>query len=194
MSNLAKFLSLIVFVVAIWSVNSFLLPRVKSDISLLSKSKKELAIKQSFNENSPANLSKSMNEFVLKEFDKNQVINLIEKFANESGIVVSSLDIQAVGKTSSGSVINDESLDKSDEASNLILDEEPAITSTLKSVNLNLDIKGSKNSIDSFIDKLSNSKQYIDIQDINISFNNSDKSVVTELNTTINAIIYYVKI
>jgi len=194
MSNLAKFLSLIVFVVAIWSVNSFLLPRVKSDISLLSKSKKELAIKQSFNENSPEKLSKSMNEFVLKEFDKNQVINLIEKFANESGIVVSSLDIQAVGKTSSGSVINDDFLSESDGASNLVTDEEPDISSTLKSVNLSLDIKGSKNAIDSFTSRLSNSKQYIDIQDINISFENSGESVVTELDTKINAIIYYIKL
>jgi len=194
MSNLIKFLSIIIFGVAIWSVNSFLSPRVESDISLLSKSKKELAIKQNFNDNSPEKLSKSMNEFVLEKFDKNQVINLIENFAKESGIVISALDIQALGSTSSGSVINDDSLSESDGASNLVTDEEPDISSTLKSVNLSLDIKGSKNAIDSFTSRLSNSKQYIDIQDINISFDNSGESVVTELDTKINAIIYYIKL
>lgn len=194
MSNLAKFLSLIIFGVAIWSVNSFLLPRVKSDISVLSKSKKELFIKQNFSENSPANLSKSMNEFVLKEFDKNTVINLIEKFSNESGIVISSLDIQAAVNTPSASIVNDESLDESDVASNIGIDEEPVMSSTLKSVNLTLGIRGSKSSVDSFIYKLANSKQYIDIQDINISFDNLGESVVTGLETQINAIIYYVKL
>lgn len=194
MSNLAKFLSLIIFGVAIWSVNSFFLPRVKSDISVLSKSKKELFIKQNFSENSPANLSKSMNEFVLKEFDKNTVINLIEKFSNESGILISSLDIQAAVNTPSASIVNDESLDERDVASNIGIDEEPVMSSTLKSVNLTLVIKGSKTSVDSFIDKLANSKQYIDIQDINIRFDTLGESVVTELDTTIKAIIYYVKL
>lgn len=194
MSNLVKFLSLIIFGVAIWSVNSFLLTRVKSDISVLSKSKKELFIKQNFNENSPANLSKSMNEFVLKDFDKNQVINLIEKFSNESGIVISSLDIQAVAKTASANIVNNESLDESAGASNLVPEENPVMSSTLKSVNVNLGIKGSKNSIDSFIDKLNNSKQYIDIQNININFDNVGESIETELDTRINAIIYYVNL
>jgi hypothetical protein len=194
MSNLIKFLSIIIFGVAIWSGNSFLSPRVESDISLLSKSKKELAIKQNFNDNSPEKLSKSMNEFVLEKFDKNQVINLIERFAKESGIVISTLDIQALGSTSSGSVINDDFLSESDGASNLVTDEEPDISNTLKSVNLSLDIKGSKNAIDSFTSRLSNSQQYIDIQDINISFENSGESSVTELDTKINAIIYYIKL
>jgi ribosomal protein S13 len=194
MSNLNKILYLIVFGVAIWSVNLFLAPMVVADVKLLNESKKELSIKQSFNDNSPDNLFQSMNGFVLKTFDKNEVINLIEKLANESVVVVSSLDIQAVDKTTSALIVSENALSGTDEASNLENSEEAALSNTLKSVNLDLDIKGSKNAIDLFIDRLANSKQYIDVQAININFNNSDSDNVTELSAQINALIYYVKL
>jgi hypothetical protein len=194
MSKIRKFLSLVVFGVAIWSFNLFLLPRVSSDLEILSKSKKDLSIKQSFNDNSPADLSKSINQFVVKEFDKNQAINLIDALSKESGVVISSLDIQAISQVPNSSTVEDQSLDGNLDSLELVSGSNAVQSSTLKSVNLDLDITGSKNSIESFISRLDNSRQYIDIQDININFNNTLESASNEVDAQIKALIYYVKL
>lgn len=189
MSNLYKSLSLIIFIVVIWSINSFLLPRVSSDLEFLSKSKRDLSVKKSFDDNSPANLSKSMNEFALKQFDKNQVINLIDSFSKESGVIISNLDIQATDPETTDISLDDEVLDET-----IVTTSDNTIQSnTLRSVDLNLNIKGSKNSIDLFISKLVESNQYIDIQNININ-SDSGRDTATTLQSTIIAKIYYVKL
>ncbi|MEX0597972.1 MAG: hypothetical protein WD512_15895 [Candidatus Paceibacterota bacterium] len=192
MSNLNKFLSLIIFAVAIWSVNSFLLPMVSADLESLDISKKELLLKQSFNDNSPADLSESINELVLKEFDKNKLIDLIAAFAQEANIDISSIDVQ-VDDTRALSTSLDTEAEVTDTEAISVLEEEIK-SNTLKSVNLNINIKGNKSSIDLFLSKLADSKQYIDIQSINISFDQTEDNATQSLDATIIAKIYYEKL
>jgi hypothetical protein len=194
MSNLYKFLSLIIFIVAIWSVNSFLSTRVSNDLEILNKSKLELSLKQSFNDNSPADISKSMNEFVVKEFDKNQAINLIDSFAKFSGVQISTLDIQPNTQDSSISISESADIDIDSSADSTTIDSTVAQLNTLKKVNLSIEVTGTKPAIDSFVNQLSSSKQYIDIQNININFTSLGAGQSKDLNVTILAIIYYVKL
>lgn len=197
MSNSIKFLTLIIFIVAIWTVNSFLLPRISTETKNINIAKNELAVKQSFNDGSPANISKSVNEFVPKQFNKNELVNLIDRFAIESNINISSLDVQV--DTSNRPSANLELEEES--GSNLSTpqieeDSVPAKSNTLKSVNISISISGNKSSIDLFLSKLVESKQYIDIQDISLSFiTDSESEVVSQtVESTITAKAYYINL
>jgi hypothetical protein len=195
MSNAIKFLLLTIFIVAIWSVNSFLLPKVSNETKNINIAKRELSVKQSFNDSFPVDLSTSANEFVLKRFDKNQLVNNIDSLAQKSGIRISTLDIQ---------INNSNSLVENSDSDSELIDEDLSLsqtnvittkTNTLKSVSLNINIKGNKISLDSFLSELVNSKQYIDIQNINFSYSlDSDFIVSQEVESTIVATIYYVNL
>jgi hypothetical protein len=193
MSNLFKFLSLVIFVSLVWIVNLILLPRVNSDLKILEDSKSELAVKKTFNDNSPETIYKSINAFVLQQFDKNQVINLIDSFALESNIDVLSLDITPSKSSNNSQEISlEENLDVAIDT--LSMEEGASQSNTLKIVDFKIDIQGSKNSIDSFISKLVNSKQYIDIQNINTQFLDSSNASSNLIQSTIIAKIYYIKL
>lgn len=196
MSNLKKFLSLIIFIVAIWSVNSFLLPKVHTETKNMSTSKEELAIKQLFNDGSPSKLAKFSNEFVLKQFDKNQLVNLIDTLAQQSGIRISSLDVQT--DSSNRKLVNAE-LDSEVLDVNTSQNEFSANTTktnTLKNVNLSIRFSGSKSSIDLFLSKLAESNQYIDIHEISIAFSTQPESATVSqiVESTIIAKVYYINL
>lgn len=192
MSNLIKILSLPIFIVSIWSVNSFFLPMVTKDLDIIDDAKKELLLKESFNASSPANLSQSINQFVSGKFDKNQIIDLIATFARDSGVEISSLDVQPDNskETTPNANVSD---DQSKTATPAIGDTKVNLVNTLKSVKLNVSIKGNKNDINLFTSKLANSKQYMDIQSIDMTFNKSPLGGgVQDISSIITAKIYYV--
>ncbi|NBP56180.1 hypothetical protein EBU71_06545 [bacterium] len=184
MSNPTKFLALTIFIVAIWTVNLFLLPRITTETKSINNAKNELAVKKAFDDSSPANIAKSVNAFVPKQFDKNKLFNLIDGLAKESGISISSLDIQIDAPNRPSSTPTMET------------DSAPSKSNTLKSINISISISGQKSSIDSFLSKLVGSKQYIDIQDISFSFNtDSESEIVTEkVESTIIAKTYYIQL
>lgn len=197
MSNSIKFLTLIIFIVAIWTVNSFLLPRISTETKNINIAKNELAVKQAFNDSSPANISKSVNEFVPKQFNKNELVNLIDRFAIESNINISSLDVQ-VGTSNRPSANLELEEESGSNLSTPQIEEDsvPAKSNTLKSVNISISISGNKSSIDLFLSKLVESKQYIDIQDISLSFiTDSESEVVSQkVESTITAKAYYINL
>lgn len=193
MSNSIKFLSIIIFTVGIWSINSFLSPILSAEIKNINTLKKELSVKQSFSDGAPANLKKNVNEFVLEKFDKNQLVNLVDSFSKQSAVEISSLDIQ-VDKPDKN-VSNADNLDSN---TSLSTDTNSTVnkSNTLKSVKMVLNINGNKMSIDSFLSKLVKSKQYIDIQDISLSFIDSPNSVSESKSaqSTIIAKVYYINL
>lgn len=198
MSNLNKLLSLVIFTVSIWSVNSFLYPRLSSGLKNLNISEQELKIKQAFNDNSPAKLSRSINDFVLPQFDRNDITNLIDRFAKDAGVSIVSIDIQVGGAINSQQNISsqdDNSESKSNSNLDVLMTENVTDikTNTLKVVDLNINIKGPKTSIDRFLSNLSSSKQYIDIQDISISIDNNESSQ-QNIQLSITAQTYYKKL
>ncbi|MEY2985994.1 MAG: hypothetical protein RJB24_223 [Candidatus Parcubacteria bacterium] len=198
MSNLNKLLSLVIFTVSIWSVNSFLYPRLSSGLKNLNISEQELKIKQAFNDNSPAKLSTSINDFVLPQFDRNDITNLIDRFAKDAGVSIVSIDIQVGGAINSQQNISsqdDNSESKSNSNLDVLMTENVTDikTNTLKVVDLNINIKGPKTSIDRFLSNLSSSKQYIDIQDISISIDNNESSQ-QNIQLSIAAQTYYKKL
>jgi hypothetical protein len=84
MKNYIKILSLLVFIISLWTFNSFLKFRIDEDLLNLQKLQKQLLLKESFNsQSSPANLSKSIDEFVPEKFDKSQLTNLMFRFSQE---------------------------------------------------------------------------------------------------------------
>lgn len=195
MSNSIKFLTLIIFIVSIWTVNSFLLPRISTETKNINIAKNELAVKQAFNDASPADISQSVNEFVLKKFDKNQLINSIDALAKKSGISISTVDVQI---NNSNRLVDNLDLDNEEEAGEVSSSQTNVVatkSNTLKSVSLNINIKGSKISADSFLSELVNSKQYIDIQNISFSYS-FDSNLITSqtVESTIVATIYYVNL
>ena len=194
MSNLTKLLSLAIFIVAIWSVNSFLSPRVSNETDNINIDKQQLLVKQSFSDSSPANLSKSVNEFVLKKFDKNELVNLIDILSQQSGIKISNLNVQAGSANISANRSNlEEDLPDTD-SSIPALDAIPTKSNTLKSVDLSINISGNKASIDSFLSKLVESKQYIDIQDISLSFSSDSTLSSPIIDSIITAKLYYINL
>lgn len=160
------------FVVSIWSVHTFLYNKFSEDSTSLQNSKKELLLKQAFNDNAPGDISKAIIEFVPAKFDKNEITNAIDKFAKESNVKIVSFDTQAGTiysikdpNANSQNSSEDNNVDTKQEDSS-----KTKITNTLKAVDLSIKVKGDKKSFDAFLYKLANSKQYIDIQDINFSF------------------------
>lgn len=194
MSNLTKLLSLAIFIVAIWSVNSFILPRVSNDTNNININKQQLLVKQSFSDSSPANLSKSVNEFVIKKFDKNELVNLIDILSRQSGIKISNLNVQANIANISANRSNLEEDSPDTDSSIPALDAIPTKSNTLKSVDLSINIRGNKASIDLFLSKLVESKQYIDIQDISLSFNSDSTLVSPVIDSIITAKLYYINL
>lgn len=192
MSNLIKFFLLLIFIVVIWSINSFLLPIVTKDVDTISQFKKELLFKQSFDSASPAKLSQSLDQFIPRKFDKTQIIDLIAVFAQESGVEISSLDVQAERLRASSSEVDVINNNVTTDTTN-ISQQQLSKSNTLKSVKLNISIKGNKNSIDIFISKLANSRPYIDIQSIDITFNKLLLgSGVQDITSIITSNIYYI--
>lgn len=189
MSNSIKFLTLTIFICAIWTVNSFLLPRISSETESINTAKNELAIKQAFNDGSPANIFKSVNEFVPKQFNKNELVNLIDRFAIESNINISTLDVQTdTSNRPSAKVELEEKSGSNLSTPQIEVDSAPTKSNTLKSVNIRMSISGNKSSIYLFISKLVESKQYIDI--FSLSFNDVSQKV----ESTIIAKAYYIKL
>lgn len=192
MSNYSKLLALLIFAVSIWSVHTFLYNKLSEDVEVIKASKQELLVKQSFNDNTPAKLSSSISDFIPAKFDKNEITNAIDKFARESNVSIVSFDTQTGTIYSLKDSANQNNSEDSSGSTNQDTTSEPQITNTLKAVDLNIKVKGDKKSFDVFLEKLAISKQYIDIQDINFSFDTSGSSNPQYISDAlISAKIYY---
>ena len=167
MKNYINILSLIVFVISIWTVNTTFSPTIDSTVSKIKESRKDLALKQSFAEQSNlADLSKSIDSFVPEKLDKGLLINLMAKFAQESFVEIKSLDIQGVEKRISNNSASD--IDISNKNSTISIEDSNTIsTNTLKEINIDIDIQGNKQAIYKFCSQLYSSEQYMDILSIN---------------------------
>lgn len=183
MKNYINILALIIFILGIWTVNSFIYVNVNESIVKIQNSKKDLALKASFDkQGDPIQLSKSIDEFVPEKLDKGQLSNLISRFANEASVGIQSLSIKE-------SVNLKNNNQKSDENNNF--------NNKLKAVSIEIKIKGTKQSIYNFCSKLSQSKQYMDIYSINLDFNkylNSLSSSNQDVEGDILVITYYTKL
>lgn len=186
MKNYINILSLIVFVISIWTVNTTFSPTIDSTVSKIKESRKDLALKQSFAEQSNlADLSKSIDSFVPEKLDKGLLINLMAKFAQESFVEIKSLDIQGVEKRISNNSASD--IDISNKNSTISIEDSNTIsTNTLKEINIDIDIQGNKQAIYKFCSQLYSSEQYMDILSINfvpiynnIQLNSSTNNIIS---------------
>ena len=187
MKNYIKILSLLIFIVSLWTVSSFAQDIVNRDVSKLKDLNKEFLLKESFSkQSSPSNLSKSISEFVPEKFDKSKLTDLIVKFSQESGVEIKNIDIQVAKKDSSYQ--EEDLLNDPDLASQSIRN------STLNLINLNFSFGGDKKSIDTLLGKIFKSKQYIDIKSINFKYKNSSSLNLGEVEGNISATLYYINL
>lgn len=167
MKDNINILYLIIFIGSIWTVNTTISPNINSAISKIKESRKDLYIKQSFNEqDNLVYLSKSIDNFVPEKLDKVQLSNLIANLAQKSLVEIESLDIKE--SKESNELTRSNINYKSNNKDILAIDE--IWSNTLKEVNISLSIKGEKMAIYSFCSKLSKSPQYMNISSLNIKF------------------------
>jgi hypothetical protein len=196
MKNYIKILSLLLFIVTLWVFSFNLESRINTDLYNLRQLQKELFLKESFDkQNSPSKLYNSINEFVPEKLDKTKLTDSIVKFSKESGISIKNIDI----KESRSEILNQDGLsyDESSKISNF--DTDSVNISTLKSIDLNIKFMGDKKSIDSFLSKLVQSKQFIDIHNISIKYNNNNnnnnfRQSAGQMDGSVIAKLYYINI
>jgi len=195
MKKYINILALIVFIVSIWTVNTFISTTIDSVTSNIENSRKDLVFKQSFAEQSDvSSLSKSIDSLVPEKLDKGLLIDLVAKFASESFVEIKSLDIQAVERK-----INNSSIDTSKKNNNSPIESNNISINTLKEININIDVQGNKQAIYNFCSKLSQSDQYMNILSIDLTpVANSNSQLNTSANNIMSAKIsistYYKKL
>ena len=184
-------LALLVFVVLIWSVNSFVSGMIDTNLDTNNSLEKELILKQSFtNQKSTDKFSKSINEFVPDRLDKVSITNYVNQLAKDASVKISTIDIKEVNnKDNVKNVVDDEASKKNTKSE----DENKDIKiNTFKKSELTIRLTGNKQSLDKFLSRLVESKQYIDIANINFDFQ-PQANVITgqEIALNIVANIYY---
>lgn len=195
MKKYINILALIVFIVSIWTVNTFISTPIDSVTSNIENSRKDLVFKQSFAEQSDvSSLSKSIDSLVPEKLDKGLLIDLVAKFASESFVEIKSLDIQAVERK-----INNSSIDTSKKNNNSPIESNNISINTLNEININIDVQGNKQAIYNFCSKLSQSDQYMNILSIDLTpVANSNSQSNTSANNIMSAKIsistYYKKL
>jgi hypothetical protein len=192
MKGYMQLLSLLIFIVSIWTLNTFFVARLESDISKLNDSKKELALRQSFsNQMSLDRLSKDIQSFVPLELNKGEITNSVAKLAQDASVQITKFDLQEDrAVASSGSDVD---IDNPAETSNLDSQTEEIQFTKFKSVSIAIDFEGDKAAIDSFLYKLVTSELYIEIINYNIDFKSQKTIMNGEIGATILARSYYMK-
>jgi hypothetical protein len=171
--TLLPILFCIIFVSLIWTITNFFSDFLTTKLSEVKELQKKTQITQSFaDQKSPAELVKRLNEFTPESLDKAAVTTELTQFARESSIEISSISV-------------DEKVVRTKDTNNL--DTNNTSINTLKSVNITLKITGGKREIYAFLQKITQSKRYIGINSVNLSFAKGLGGV----EGTISAIIYY---
>jgi hypothetical protein len=163
----------IIFISLIWTITNFYSDILTSQLSVVKELQKKTQITQSFaNQKSPAELAKRLNEFIPETLDKGAITNELTQFARDANIEISSISVD-------GKVATTQDTDSSNTDNTTI--------NTLKSESITLKIIGGKREIYTFLQKLTQSKRYIGINTITLSF----KKGLDNIEGVINVIIYY---
>jgi hypothetical protein len=171
--NLFPILFCIIFISLIWTITNFYSDILTSQLSTLKELQKKTQITQSFaNQKSPAELAKRLNEFIPETLDKGAITNELTQFARDANIEISSISVD-------GKVATTQDTDSSNTDNTTI--------NTLKSESITLKIIGGKREIYTFLQKLTQSKRYIGINTITLSFTKG----LDNIEGVINVIIYY---
>jgi hypothetical protein len=183
MKSYIQLLAPLIFIVSIWTINSFLEARLTSELKQLQESKKDLALKKSFaKQGSTVEFSQSIEEFVPIKFDKSKITNIVNTKALESSVKITKFDIQP-SKTEPA---NDQS-EKKD--SNI---EKEISFNKFKTAKLDISFAGDKSSIDIFLYRLVTNKPYIEILSYNLDFKSTNPSMNNgDISGTITAQMYY---
>lgn len=192
MKGYMQLLSLLIFIISIWTVNSFFVARLESDISKLNDSKKELALRQSFSKQiSLDRLSQNIQRFVPPNLNKGEITNSISKLAKDASVRITKFDLQEDrAVASSGS---DVGIDNPAEADNSDEQTEEIQFTKFKSVSIAIDFEGDKAAIDSFLYKLVTSELYIEIINYKVDFKSQQTIMNGEIGATILVKSYYMK-
>ncbi len=157
----------------IWTITNFYSDILTSQLSTLKELQKKTQITQSFaNQKSPAELAKRLNEFIPETLDKGAITNELTQFARDANIEISSISVD-------GKVATTQDTDSSNTDNTTI--------NTLRSESITLKIIGGKREIYTFLQKLTQSKRYIGINTISLSFTKG----LDNIEGVINVIIYY---
>jgi hypothetical protein len=171
--NLFPILFCIIFISLIWTITNFYSDILTSQLSTLKELQKKTQITQSFaNQKSPAELAKRLNEFIPETLDKGAITNELTQFARDANIEISSISVD-------GKVATTQDTDSSNTDNTTI--------NTLRSESITLKIIGGKREIYTFLQKLTQSKRYIGINTISLSFTKG----LDNIEGVINVIIYY---
>jgi hypothetical protein len=189
--NLLPILFCIIFISLIWTITNFYSDSLTNKLSELKELQRKVKITQSFaNQKSPAELVKRINEFAPETLDKGVITSELTQFAREANIEISSISTdekvtKEVGiEMPSIPVPMNEKMTKVKNTNDL--DANKVSINTFKSVKIILKITGDKREVYTFLQKLTQSKRYIVIDTVNLSFDKGVNSV-----GTINAITYY---
>ncbi len=182
----------IIFITLIWTITNFYSDSLTNKLSELKELQRKVKITQSFaNQKSPAELVKRINEFAPETLDKGVITSELTQFAREANIEISSISTdekvtKEVGiEMPSIPVPMNEKMTKVKNTNDL--DANKVSINTFKSVKIILKITGGKREVYTFLQKLTQSKRYIVIDTVNLSF---DKGL-DGVEGTINAITYY---
>jgi hypothetical protein len=182
-------LALLVFIVLVWGVNSFVAGMIDDNLNKITFLRKELILKESFNkQQSASRFSKSINEFVPDKLDKVAVTTYINGLLQDPSIKINSINIQEINTKDNKNLLDDNKENKKDS-----IDENTTIKSnTFKKAELNIKLVGNKLSLDKFLTRLVESKQYIDINSINFDFQpQTNSSEGNNISLSVLATIYY---
>jgi len=185
--NLFPILFCIIFVFVIGTITNFYSNFLTSRLSEVKKLQEKERIIQSFaNQKSPEELSKRISEFTPDILDKAVITTELTQFARESNIEISSIavDEKAIKASNSNSNMDEGvgivGVNNTSDAIN-------TLNSNLKSANIILQVDGGKREMYTFLQKLIQSRRYIGINTVYLSFVRD----VDNAEGTISAITYY---
>jgi|GEM_PF-718478 hypothetical protein len=188
-------LALLVFLVLLWSVNLFVTGLLTDNLEDIKAMRKELFIKESFiSQGDTGKLSKSINDFVPEKLDKLSIINYVNQLTRDYSVKIVSIDVQEIDDRERLQFSLENEGDNLNSSADASIQNTETKINTLKKAELIIQLKGNKQSLDKFLDKLVESRQYIDIKTINFDFKIKSNDVNDQdISLNIIANIYYKK-
>lgn len=169
--------ALAIFGVMIWTVNSFYVSYLESQLDILAQSKQELSIKQSFvQQGNLEQFSKSINDFIPSLFDKGEITDLISQLARESSVQIVSINIQ-----DNKSVQPQVSSTTDEEPLELDTISPQELKTTYTVVVVDVSVKGDRRGIDSFLEKIEKSNKYFDISAFSLDLGDIKTNVTSNI-------------
>lgn len=188
-------LALLVFLALLWSVNLFVTGLLTDNLEDIKAMRKELFIKESFiSQGDTGKLSKSINDFVPEKLDKLSIINYVNQLTRDYSVKIVSIDVQEIDDRERLQFSLENEGDNLNGSADASIQNTETKINTLKKAELVIQLKGNKQSLDKFLDKLVESRQYIDIKTINFDFKIKSNDVNDrDISLNIIANIYYKK-